>query len=94
MKPIRMVWSVGAVMLCAAVAALAADAPAAGKAAPAPVPILRDSPEASGEQALGPAFESQAAGIAFRAPPDCKEIRKPVPDEIVEIHQRGKRDGC
>ena len=55
--------------------------------APKPVNVLAGRPDADpvAEPLVGPKFESKAAGIAFRPPAGCKEVRKPGSDEIVEF---------
>jgi hypothetical protein len=84
--------ALAAAALYAAVAPLAAFAaapPAAGAAQPAtpePLDVLRDRPDQPAPAAaLGPAFESRAAGIAFRPPAGCREIHRGNPDDIVEF---------
>ena len=63
----------------------------------APGSVLQGRPDADPNQAaqpgagLGPVFESQSAGIAFRAPADCKLVRRPGADEIVQYVNDAKR---
>src|SRR5882724_5122091 len=50
------------------------------------------SPDATHNELLGKSFESQAAGIAFRAPANCKEVRpRAGGDEIVSYLNDEKR---
>lgn len=67
---------------------------AGAQAADSP-PILKDRPDADAPSAparLGAVFQSLSAGIAFRGPDDCKEIRRGLPaDEIVHFVNEPKR---
>src|SRR5678815_4909773 len=66
-----------------------------------PAPVLEGRPDAepadsrtdarAGAAHLGDVFESQSAGIAFRAPLDCKQIRRPGADEIVQYVNDAKK---
>ena len=62
-----------------------------------PPPVLEGRPDADPTQTgasgagLGAVFESQSAGIAFRAPADCKPIRRPGADEIVQFVNDAKK---
>lgn len=56
-------------------------------AAPEALDILQDRPDRqqAPASALGPAYESRAAGIALRPPAGSKEIHRASPEEIVEF---------
>jgi hypothetical protein len=60
-------------------------------------PVLEGRPDADPNDAgrssvnLGGVFESQSAGLAFRAPADCKQLRRPGADEIVQFVNDQKR---
>ena len=62
-----------------------------------PPPVLEGRPDANPSQSgvpgagLGPVFESQSAGIAFRAPADCKQIRRPGADEVIQYVNDAKK---
>ena len=62
-----------------------------------PPPVLEGRPDAEPSQTgapgagLGPVFESQSAGIAFRAPADCKQIRRPGADEVIQYVNDAKK---
>jgi hypothetical protein len=62
-----------------------------------PPSVLEDRPDADPNNAaqpragLGPVFESQSAGLAFRAPADCKQVRRPGADEIVQYVNDAKK---
>lgn len=60
-----------------------------------PEPILTDRPDRAAMNdgdGLGTPFESQAAGISFRPPANCVQIKKAQPDEIVQYvdEKRGR----
>ena len=63
----------------AAVAALAPDAPK-----PEPVPGLQGRPDIVGEELLGGTFQNPQAGIAFRTPVNCVQV-KPIGDQIARF---------
>jgi len=50
-----------------------------------PATILKGRPDVPSGELLGPVYESQSAGIAFRPPADAKQIKRGgVPDEVVQ----------
>ena len=63
----------------------------------APGAVLEGRPDADPKHAaqpsagLGPVFESQSAGIAFRVPTDCKQVRQAGADEIVQYVNDAKK---
>jgi hypothetical protein len=74
------------------VAPVRAQAPAQ---ADVPAPILPDRPDAKSpggdRDLLGPSFESISAGIGFRAPAGCKELKGGSGDEIVQYTNEQRR---
>ena len=64
-----------------------------------PPAVLEGRPDADASQTgapgagLGPVFESQSAGIAFRAPADCNLIRRPGAESVVTRSFCGRTNG-
>ena len=90
-------WSAYISLLTLLVCLCGARTPVARGQGSGPPPVLEGRPDADPNDAgrsgsgLGAVFESQSAGIAFRTPSDCKQVRRPGADEIVQYVSDAKK---